>query len=97
MDRVKLWVKYHILEPRFDNPYSIMPNMGLTEDEASAITNFLVGEDVGFQSEMKRAAWDSVTKYIPELRYRHLLFSFLIGLGLALVIALIFFSRIKKR
>ena len=97
MDRVKFWVKYHILEPRFDNPYSIMPNMGLTESEASAITDFLIGEDVGFQSEVKRAAWDSVTSYIPELRYRHLLYSFLIGLGLALLIALILFGRIKKR
>jgi hypothetical protein len=94
---VKLWVKYHILEPRFDNPYSTMPNMGLTADEAAAITDFLIGEDTSFQSEAKRAAWDSITTYIPELRYRHLLYSFLIGLGLALVVSLVFFARAKKR
>ncbi|MCL4244288.1 MAG: PQQ-dependent sugar dehydrogenase, partial [Candidatus Dadabacteria bacterium] len=97
MDRVKLWVKYHILEPRFDNPYSTMPNMGLTADEAAAITDFLIGEDTSFQSEAKRAAWDSITTYIPELRYRHLLYSFLIGLGLALVMSFVFFARAKKR
>ncbi len=98
MDRVKLWVKYHILEPKFDNPYSIMPNMGLTEDEAVAITDFLVGQDTSFQGEAKRAAWNSITRYIPELRYRHVIYSFLIGFGFAFVlgIAIVFFSRLKK-
>ncbi len=96
MDRVKLWVKYHILEPKFDNPYSIMPNMGLTDDEAGAITDFLIGKDTSFQSEMRRTAWDSVTSYIPELRYRHLIYSFLAGLGFALLIAIVLFGRSKK-
>lgn len=96
MDRVKLWVKYHILEPKFDNPYSIMPNMGLTEDEAGVITDFLVGKDTSFQGEMKRTAWNSITSYIPELRYRHVIYSFLVGLGFALVIAVVFFGRSKK-
>jgi hypothetical protein len=96
MDRINIWVKYHILEPKFDNPYSIMPNVGLTDDEAVAITDFLIGKDTSFQSEMKRTAWDSITSYIPELRYRHMVYSFLIGLGLALVIVIVFLGRPKK-
>jgi hypothetical protein len=72
--------------------------MGLTEDEAVAITDFLVGQDTSFQGEAKRAAWNSITRYIPELRYRHVIYSFLIGFGFAFVlgIAIVFFSRLKK-
>ena len=45
---------------------------------------------------MRRTAWDSVTRYIPELRYRHVIYSFLAGLGFALVIAIVLFGRSKK-
>jgi glucose/arabinose dehydrogenase len=42
MQQVRLWTKYHIVEPRFDNPYSQMPNLGLSEQEALAITDYLL-------------------------------------------------------
>jgi len=44
MDRVRLWVRYHILQPKFDNPKSQMPALDLTEDQAVALTDFLLAE-----------------------------------------------------
>lgn len=41
-EKVRLWVMYHIMEPKFDNPYSQMPNLGLTEAEAGLITDYLL-------------------------------------------------------
>jgi glucose/arabinose dehydrogenase/mono/diheme cytochrome c family protein len=44
--RVRLYVKYQIMDPRFDDPMSAMPDLGLTEAEAEAITTYLL-EDAG--------------------------------------------------
>jgi hypothetical protein len=41
-EQLRLWLQYHLLEPRFDNPGAQMPNLGLTEDEAERITAFLL-------------------------------------------------------
>jgi hypothetical protein len=40
-DRVRLWIKYRIQEPRFDNLYSQMPNLGITDQEAEIMANYL--------------------------------------------------------
>ncbi|HEX2239346.1 MAG TPA: hypothetical protein VHJ19_13705 [Gammaproteobacteria bacterium] len=47
-------VKYHIMEPHFDNPFSAMPNLGLTEAQVEAITRYLMNEKgKGFIGELK--------------------------------------------
>jgi hypothetical protein len=47
-------MKYHIMEPRCDNPFSAMPNLGLTKAQAEAITRYLTGEQgKGFIGELK--------------------------------------------
>ena len=43
-ERVKVWLKYHIMEPRFDNTYSLMPNLGLTERQSAAVADYLYNE-----------------------------------------------------
>lgn len=44
-ERIRTWIKYRLLEPRFDNQYSQMPNLGLTEAEATIITEYLLAGD----------------------------------------------------
>lgn len=40
--RVRLWVRSHLLEPRFDRGHSMMPTLGLSEAEADALTEWLL-------------------------------------------------------
>ena len=47
LEKVRLWMKHHILEPRFDNPNSQMPNLGLSEREALVITDHLLRDSDG--------------------------------------------------
>jgi hypothetical protein len=42
LEQVRLWIKYHLLEPRFDDPNSAMPNLALTDTEAELITDYLL-------------------------------------------------------
>jgi Glucose / Sorbosone dehydrogenase len=44
MDRIQLWMRYHILQPKFDNPRSQMPALDLSEAQAVALTDFLLAE-----------------------------------------------------
>lgn len=44
-DKLRLWVEFHLREPRFDNPNALMPNLAVTADHAAAIAEFLVGRD----------------------------------------------------
>lgn len=54
-ERVRLWVKYQILEPRFDGPLSAMPNLGVSEAAADAISHLLVsGSERGFVEKLQR-------------------------------------------
>jgi glucose/arabinose dehydrogenase len=81
MDRVRTWMTYHIMEPRFDTPDTGMPNLGLTKTEARSLTDYLLTEE-SF-AERGRAA---LLALLPSpLLPRHLLFAFAAGLlaGLA--------------
>ena len=42
IERVRLWIKNRLLEPKFDNPHATMPNLGLSEEEANLIADFFV-------------------------------------------------------
>ncbi len=46
-DRIKIWIWYHLIEPRFDNLYAKMPRFspGLTDDQRRDIVAFLLKED----------------------------------------------------
>lgn len=41
-ERVRLWLKYRVLEPRFDNTTTPMPNVGLSEQEADVLAAYLL-------------------------------------------------------
>ena len=41
-ERVRTWIKYRLMEPRFDTLSAQMPNLGLSEHEALVITDYLL-------------------------------------------------------
>lgn len=82
MDRVRTWVKYRIQEPRFDNLYSQMPNLGVSEQEAVIIADFLLGDD-----EQNADLLSRIRQVLPRrLGYRHMLVAFGGGFISALVL-----------
>lgn len=77
--RSQLWVKHHLLDPRFDNPKSVMPNMQLTDRDATILSRYLVPhEEKSFTEEM--------TERFGKLRFRHLVVAFGAGGGLMFVL-----------
>jgi hypothetical protein len=80
-DRLRLWLTYRIREPRFDNAFSQMPNLGLSEKEAASIADFLLGGT--------RHAKGGVPLWqrLPPPRHRYTLVAFVLG-ALAAVLAL---------
>jgi hypothetical protein len=91
-ERVRTWMIYHILEPRFDNPNSLMPNLGLSRTEATAITDYLLQE----RSFMERAK-DVLLPYLPAVILpRHLLFAFAIGLVAGMIGYVILVAILKR-
>lgn len=93
LDRVRLWIKFRLQEPRFDNPKSQMPNLGLTEEEAAILTNYLL-EEPGTVERLKK----SIEKIMPNpVNWWHLLYAFIGGFGVALMfLGLLKILRIDK-
>jgi hypothetical protein len=81
LEKVRIWMKYQIQEPRFDNRFSQMPGMGLSERQALAITDYLLPE-TGIVDRLVEM-WPR----LPNPRYRHVLFTFVLGLSLPFLIS----------
>jgi glucose/arabinose dehydrogenase len=96
MERVRTWTIYHITEPRFDNPNSQMPNLGLTKVQATLLTDYLIGEEQGFVEQLL----DLINGRLPsELSLRHLLYAAVAGgvAGMGFVVALWGLWRLNQR
>jgi hypothetical protein len=81
-ERVRRWLKYRILEPRFDTTTSLMPNQGITEDEAERLADYFV--DKGWDAAATAAAsrWLArVEATLPRPRHRHFVVTFVLGLA----------------
>jgi hypothetical protein len=76
VDRVRAWLTYRIQEPRFDNPYSQMPNLGLSEREASTITDFLLRPERYRDNAGPVQLWQR----LPPPRHRYTVLAFVVGL-----------------
>lgn len=75
-DRVRLWITDFLQEPRFDNPNSKMPNLGLNRSQAERIADYLMADD---SENALLALWYSV---VPVLQDHLIIFaasSFLLG------------------
>lgn len=82
-DRIRAWLKYHLLEPRFDNTYSLMPNLDLTEEEATIMADYLF-KPLTLTDRLKLMLIEAV----PNLQHRDLVYFFAAGLLLGAVVAL---------
>ncbi len=95
-EKVRLWMKLHILEPRFDNPGSMMPNLGLSEREAGLITDYLIGTGGGRTAGLERRATAWVNQRFPTARTR-LPAAFGAGFGSAVLLAAILTAAWRLR
>lgn len=43
VERLRSWLRWHLIEPRFDEPDARMPSMGLTEEQIETVSRFLLG------------------------------------------------------
>lgn len=94
-DRLRTWMIYHIMEPKFDNPNSLMPNMGLSRAEATAITDYLLQE-----RRVTERIKDTLLSFFPAfILPRHLLFAFALGLVagiLGYLILIVIIRRVRR-
>lgn len=84
--KLKLWVKYHILEPKFDNPQTQMPNMSLTESEADLVTNYLFSK----AKNVERGFMGKIKSKLPKPKYWHMLVLAVAGFFAGIVLMLLF-------
>lgn len=84
IEQARLWVEYHLLEPKFDNPEARMPNLGLSTEQAITLANFLLTPPSP-PDDIEKSPLDLATEftraYFPDLRWRyyHLIIAFVIG------------------
>jgi hypothetical protein len=82
LDRVRLWLRYRIQEPRFDRVASAMPNVGVTADEAAALADYLVAGYVTPGRTVRERIARAVTQLLPaRVGRRHLLLFFAAGVA----------------
>ena len=84
VEQVRLWISSRIKEPRFDDPSATMPQLGITDEEADALSHFLVGrstlDDSG--SLLNR----TLGRLLPsEPRRRDVVIAFIVGVLISAV------------
>lgn len=84
--RSRLWLQSYLQNPSFDNPAAQMPQLGVSPQHAEIIADYLLGlRNLGQVNTF--TSWDKlrffIAAQIPELRYRHLLYSAILGALLA--------------
>ena len=89
-DRVRLWLKYQIQEPRFDNPDYLMPTLGLSENEALEIADFLIG----YEADDGKGVISKIKALTPTRMRDLLITGFTIGFFCGGVMIILFASRI---
>ncbi len=96
-ERVRTWVKYHLMRPGFDNPFSQMPNPGLTESQAVLIADYLLkpkgDADTGIDLKVRKV----MSRFIPDLKYRHLVYSFMLGGAATLLFMGVYVKFIRNK
>ena len=86
LDKISTWMKYRIMEPRFDNPHARMPNMGIRERNAEMVVDFLLSEERVDDNRLDMRVRRFMKHFIPELKYRYLVYSFALGFSLSLLL-----------
>jgi hypothetical protein len=78
IEKVRTWLRFHLMEPRFDHPRAIMPNLRMKKEHAALIASYLTEapEEISFFQPVK----DRIADWIPVPRQRHLLLFMCIGI-----------------
>jgi len=92
LDRVGAWLTYRIQEPRFDNPFSQMPNLGLSKKEAATIADFLLRPERHLDNPGPVQLWQR----LPPPRHRYTVLAFIAGL-MGAFMALLALRRYRSR
>ena len=92
-EKIRTWLKYHLVEPKFDNPSSQMPNLGISESEALILTDLLMKKPSANENYLRLFKY-----YIPQLKYRYLVYSFITGVFLSILfLAAVYLLFLRKR
>lgn len=97
LEKVRAWIKYRVVEPRFDNPYARMPNMGVTEVNARMVADYLLSEDRDTTDGIGMRVKRFMQRFIPHMKYRYLVYSFALGFSLPLILLVGYRALRKKR
>lgn len=100
LERQKAWVIYHLLEPKFDNPNSAMPNLGLSRSQAEIVAAFLLrvnqqipaadqaGNAQAIQNNPEGGGlFGFLYGVLPPARYRYVAIALLVGFTLGVIIS----------
>ncbi|MDJ0753675.1 MAG: PQQ-dependent sugar dehydrogenase [Ardenticatenaceae bacterium] len=100
-DQVVTWIRYRLIEPRFDDPLAQMPNLNISEEEAVVITENLVSEkteELGdpLSNSLYRIR-GMIDRRLQPVRYRHLMLAFVLGFFSAIFGGFVFNRVIRWR
>jgi hypothetical protein len=94
-ERLRTWMIYHLMEPKFDNPNSLMPNTGLSRAEATLISDYLL--QAGQKTFLEKAK-ATIIRHLPTVILpRHLFFALGIGLMVGAVFSAALITVIRWR
>ena len=93
MEQVLTWLRYHLVEPKFDNPKSQMPNTGLTIEQATALAEYLVAKKPVKKKKKKKDGNVVTTELAPPGAVRWLL----IGTGIVIGLVVAGITSFAKR
>jgi mono/diheme cytochrome c family protein len=95
--KVRTWLQYRIMEPRFDDPRAQMPNLDVSAAEARAIAAYLMGEAAeGAQGNFIAKVKGAVARMLPAHAGPRELILFLGGgflMGACVLAVLLWFRR----
>ena len=89
-EKARLWLKYRIMEPRFDTTVSMMPNQDVSQAHAERLASYFV--DNGWSEEAATAGKPSglaagIRSRMPRPRYRHVVLGLLAGVAAGYALA----------
>ena len=95
-DRVRSWLISFIQEPSFDNHLIKMASVNANEADATILADYLLKQKSDNKNNKKNNKIKVlISRYLPEPRYRHIIFSFISGIIFSIIILIIrlYFKR----
>ena len=95
-DRVRSWLISFIQEPSFDNHLIKMASVNANEADATILADYLLKQKSDNKNNQKNNKIKVlISRYLPEPRYRHIIFSFISGIIFSIIIIIIrlYFKR----